>query len=200
MATLLGITQKLPTAADMAPLRAKWGWIVALGVVYAVAGFVALGSVMTATVASVFLVGIMMIVAGIAEIINAFQLKGWGQFLIWVVLGAGYIVAGFVTLENPLFAAVVLTLVLGALLVAAGLVRVFLAFQMKRESPWKWLLLSSLVTLMLGVLILARWPISSVYVLGIFLGADLVVAGVAWIGLGLGLHRGDASLTARAAL
>jgi hypothetical protein len=59
----------------LAPLRAKWGWIVALGVVYVVAGVIALGSVVSATVATVFVVGIMMIIAGVAEVINAFQIK-----------------------------------------------------------------------------------------------------------------------------
>jgi uncharacterized membrane protein HdeD (DUF308 family) len=197
--TTSGFTQRLPAAVDTAPLRAKWGWIVGLGVVYVIAGFVALGSVMMATVASVFVVGVMMIVAGIAEIINAFQLKGWGKFLIWALLGVLYIVAGFVTFENPLLAAALLTLILGAALVASGLVRIFLAFSMKRESPWIWVLLSSVVTLLLGLLILAQWPISSVYVLGIFLGVDLVMAGVGWIGLGFALRRGGRQSTATAA-
>lgn len=185
----------LPSAADTAPLRAKWGWILALGIVYVLAGFVALGSVVMATVASVLIVGVMMIVAGIAEIINAFQLKGWGRFLVWLLLGALYIVAGFITFENPLFAAAILTLLLGASLVASGIVRIILAFSMKREQPWIWLLLSSVVTLLLGLLILAHWPVSSVYVLGIFLGIDLVMAGTGWIALSMALRRGEPSPT-----
>src|ERR1700747_2779404 len=181
--------QNLRTGTDLAPLRAKWGWIVALGVVYAIAGFIALGSVVTATVASVFIVGIMMIIAGAAELINAFHIKSWANFLIWALLGALYIVAGFVTFENPLFAAAILTLLLGASLIASGIVRVILAFSMKREQPWIWVLLSSLITLLLGLMILAHWPLSSVYILGIFLGIDLVMAGAGWIGLGLALRR-----------
>jgi uncharacterized membrane protein HdeD (DUF308 family) len=180
---------RAPSPADLAPLRAKWGWILALGIVYAIAGFIALGSVMMATAASVLIVGVMMIVAGVAEIINAFQCKGWGRFLIWALLGVLYIVAGFITFENPLLAAVVLTLLLGASLVASGIMRIILAFSMKREQPWIWVLLSSIITLLLGVLILARWPVSSVYVLGIFLGIDLVMAGAGWIGLSLALRR-----------
>ena len=179
----------LRTGTDVAPLRAKWGWIVALGFVYVVAGFIALGSVMMATVASVLVVGVMMIVAGVAEIINAFQVKSWGKFLIWALLGVLYIVAGFVTFENPLFAAVLLTLILGASLVASGAVRIFLAFNMKRETPWVWVALSGVITLLLGLLILARWPINSIYILGLFLGIDLIMAGAGWIGLGFGLHR-----------
>jgi uncharacterized membrane protein HdeD (DUF308 family) len=184
--------QNSQTGSEMAPLRAKWGWIVALGVVYIIAGFVALGSVMIATVASVLVVGVMMIVAGVAELVNAFQIKSWGKFLIWALLGALYIVAGFVTFENPLLAAVLLTLMLGASLVVSGIMRIILAFNMKRETPWIGVALSGVITLLLGLLILARWPINSVYILGLFLGIDLIMAGTGWIGLGFGLHRGQA--------
>jgi uncharacterized membrane protein HdeD (DUF308 family) len=174
---------------DTAPLRAKWGWIVALGVVYTVAGFIALGSVAMATVVSVFVVGVMMIVAGVAEVISAFQIKSWGKFLLWVLLGLLYVVAGFVTFQNPLLAAVLLTLILGASLVASGIMRIILAFSMKRETPWIWVALSGAITLLLGVLILLRWPVSSVYILGLFLGIDLIMAGASWVGIGLGLRR-----------
>jgi len=179
----------LRPGSDITALRAKWGWIVALGVVYVIAGFIALGSIVMATVASVFVVGVMMIIAGVAELINALQIKSWGKFLIWALLGVLYIVAGFVTFENPLFAAVLLTLILGASLVASGAVRIFLAFNMKRETPWVWVALSGAITLLLGLLILARWPINSIYILGLFLGIDLIMAGAGWIGLGFGLHR-----------
>jgi uncharacterized membrane protein HdeD (DUF308 family) len=45
------------------------------------------------------------------------------------------------------------------------------------------------ITLLLGLLILAHWPVSSLYILGLFLGIDLIMAGVAWIGLGFGLRH-----------
>jgi uncharacterized membrane protein HdeD (DUF308 family) len=185
--------QNSQAASGMAPLRAKWGWIVALGAVYVIAGFFALGSIVTATVASVLVVGVAMIVAGVAEVISAFQIKSWGKFLIWALLGVLYIVAGFVTFENPLLAAVLLTLVLGASLVASGIMRIILAFGMKRETPWIWVALSGVITLLLGLLIIARWPINSVYILGLFLGIDLIMAGAGWIGIGLGLRRGQVS-------
>jgi uncharacterized membrane protein HdeD (DUF308 family) len=185
--------QNSQAASGTAPLRAKWGWIVALGAVYVIAGFFALGSIVIATVASVLVVGVAMIVAGVAEVISAFQIKSWGKFLIWALLGVLYIVAGFVTFENPLLAAVLLTLVLGASLVASGIMRIILAFGMKRETPWIWVALSGVITLLLGLLIIARWPINSVYILGLFLGIDLIMAGAGWIGIGLGLRRGQVS-------
>ena len=151
---------------------------------------IALGSVVMATAASVLVVGIMMVIAGVAEVISAFQIKTWGSFFLWLLLGALYIVAGFVTFQNPLLAAAVLTVILGVALVISGIMRIILAFSMKEGTPWLWVVLSGAITLVLGFIILTRWPISSLYVLGLFLGIDLVFAGAGWIGVGLGAETG----------
>jgi uncharacterized membrane protein HdeD (DUF308 family) len=189
--TVLGLGLGPPPA--LAPLHAKWGWIVALGVVYVIAGVIALGSVVSATVATVLVVGLMMIIAGVAEVINAFQIKTWGRFLFWLALGILYIIAGFVAFENPLLTAAWLTLILGAALVASGVVRIFLGFSMQQGSPWIWVVMSGIITLLLGLIILAHWPVSSLWTLGIFLGVDLVFAGASWIGVGIGLRRSGPS-------
>jgi uncharacterized membrane protein HdeD (DUF308 family) len=183
-------TAGIPGATStLQPLRAKSGWIVALGIVYVLAGFIALGSVAMATVATVLVVGIMMLIAGAAEVFNAFQVKTWGSFLLWLVLGLLYIVAGLVTIENPLLAATLLTFVLGISLLASGIMRIILAFGMKEGMPWLGVALSGAITLLLGLIILAHWPVSSIFILGMFLGIDLVFAGAGWIAVGLGLRR-----------
>ena len=138
----------LGPGAGIAPLRSKWGWIVALGVVYLIAGVIALGSVVMATVATVYVVGIMMIIAGVFEVIHSFQIKTWGRFLFWLALGILYIIAGFVAFDNPLLTAVWLTLILGAALVASGIMRVFLGFNMQGGTPWGWVVASGLITLL----------------------------------------------------
>ena len=171
-----------------APLRAKCGWIVALGVVYLIAGIVALSSVAFATVVTVFLVGVMMIVAGIAEVINALQFRSWGKFVLWLLLGALYVVAGILTFENPLLAAKFLTLLLGWFLLASGVIKIFLAVSMRAGTAWFMVLLSGLITILIGIVILAAWPVSSLVVLGIFLAVDLISSGIGWISIGLGLR------------
>ncbi len=192
MSTLAHAPHSFGGEPGLEPLRAKSGWIIALGFVYLIAGVIALGSVVLATVVSVFLVGIMMLIAGIAEVINAFQVRTWGKFLLWLLLGALYIVAGILTFDNPLLAAAVLTLLLGAALLASGVMRIVLSFSMMRGTPWVWVLLSGIVTFLIGLVILIHWPVSSLYILGIFLGVDLVIAGIGWIGLGFGLRRATA--------
>jgi uncharacterized membrane protein HdeD (DUF308 family) len=96
-------------------------------------------------------------------------------------------VAGFLTFENPLLAAAILTLFLGVALIVSGIMRAILAFSMQQTMPWIWVLVSAVITFLLGLIIVAHWPVSSLYTLGIFLGVDLVIAGASWIGLGLGL-------------
>jgi uncharacterized membrane protein HdeD (DUF308 family) len=184
----MAVSEAHPTVpSSTEPLRAKCGWIIALGVVYLVAGIVALSSVAFATAVSVFLVGVMMIVAGVAEVINAIQVKSGGKSLIWALLGALYVVAGILTLENPLLTAKFLTLLLGWFLLASGATKVFLAFSIKAGMPSFMVVLSGLITILVGIVILAAWPVSSLVVLGIFLAVDLISSGVGWISIGLGL-------------
>ena len=178
---------QMPDRPAVQPLRSKSGWIVALGVVYVIAGLIALSSVVFATRVTVFVVGIMMLISGVAEVINAFQFKSWGKFLVWLLLGLLYIVAGLVTFENPLLAATVLTLLLGAALVVSGVMRIMLAFSMREGMSWTSLVLSGVVTLLLGLIILAHWPVSSLFVLGVLLGVDLLIIGIGWIFVGFGL-------------
>lgn len=178
-------------ADGLKALRAKWGWIVALGVVFLIAGVIALGSVVAATETAVLVVGIMMLMGGVAEIIAAFGVKSWGKFLFWLLLGVLDVAAGIIAIMNPLLAATYLTLMLGFALVFGGVLRIFLAFQIKIAGggQWGWVVLSGLVTLLLGAMIIAQWPASSLFVLGIFLGIDLIFIGAGWITMGLALKK-----------
>lgn len=171
-------------------LRGKWGWIVTFGVVTLIAGVIALGSgVYFATATAVLIIGFMMLMAGAMEIVAAFNAKEWGQRILWGLLGALYVFAGFVCIQNPFQAATLLTLMLGIALIVGGLLRIFLAMQMKQGTPWGWVVVSGIISFLLGLMIVAKWPVSSAYALGIFLGVDLLFMGSSWISVGLALRR-----------
>lgn len=171
-------------------LRAKWGWIVALGIIFMLAGVIALGSVVAATASAVLIVGIMMIMGGVAELIAAFNVKDWSKAIFWGLLGALYIAAGIIAIMNPFAAATILTLFLGIALIVGGIVRMFLAWNMREAGkPWGWVVVSGIISVLLGAMIIAHWPYSSFYVLGIFLGVDLIFIGSSWLSIGLALKR-----------
>jgi uncharacterized membrane protein HdeD (DUF308 family) len=182
----------MPRAAEaMKALHAKWGWIVAFGVIAMLAGLIALGSDIMATESAVYIIGFMMIMVGATEIAAAFNATDWGHRLYWLLLGALYVFAGFVCLQNPFIAATFLTLMLGIALIVAGLLRIFLATRMKHGTPWGWVVFSGILSFLLGAMIVAHWPASSFFVLGMLLGIDLIFIGAGWITMGLALKRAN---------
>jgi uncharacterized membrane protein HdeD (DUF308 family) len=77
----------------------------------------------------------------------------------------------------------------------AGIVRLLLALQMRSNSQWWWVAVSAAVTAFLGILVLAQWPASSLYILGVFLSVDLIFAGLCWTMIGtaaMSLHQATA--------
>ncbi|OVZ58455.1 hypothetical protein CDO44_14560 [Pigmentiphaga sp. NML080357] len=171
-------------------LGASWGWFVALGVLMLILGFVAGVYVLAATVASVLFVGVMMLVAGIGQLVQAWRVKGWRGFLLWTLSGLLYAIAGGLALYNPLAGAAVLTLLLGAFLIAAGVLRLWVWFQHRSQQGWGWLALSGVITLLAGLLVAVGWPANSLWILGLLLAIDLLFQGATLVMLGLALRRG----------
>ena len=166
-------------------LSHRWGWFVAFGVLIALLGALAIALVVSATIASVFLVGIFMIFAGAVEIFVGLRSRTWSRFFLWVAAGLLYLVAGAIAIAQPLFAAVVFTLLLGAGLLATGIVRLWLAWHLPAGQPKGLVVFSGVVTTLLGLVITLGWPGDSLFILGMLLGIDLIFYGAGWIGFGL---------------
>jgi uncharacterized membrane protein HdeD (DUF308 family) len=169
-------------------LRRRWGAIVAFGALLILLGAAALIFTLASTVATVTLNGIFFLVAGAAEIGVGAHAQSWGRFFLWLIGGALYLAAGVICIINPIFASLALTLALGAGLIAAGVVRAYLAFQLPPQHRRGMVLLAAAITFMLGLIIIMRWPSDSVYVLGILLGVDLLFHGAGWVSFGIGLR------------
>ena len=165
-----------PTGAALPPT-----WVrVLLGLVLILAGIVVLGDVVAATIISAFVIGGMAVIAGVFEIIHAFWTKGWGGFLWQILLGLLYLAFGLVLISRPVAGAVALTYVFGLLLVVSGIVRIVLGFRF-RSGLRGIMLLSGVLALVAGLIILTRWPVSGLWVLGLLLGIDLICHGIAWL-------------------
>ncbi|WP_442754371.1 HdeD family acid-resistance protein [Methylocystis sp. JAN1] len=174
-----------PAGVHTAHCRAKWGWIVAMGVLFIIGGVVALFNVLAATLVAIVYIAAAMVVAGAWEIVTAFQIRPWGRAALWGVVGAITVAAGVAAARFPFLAAVSLTALVGALLVAGGVLKLVLAYQLRDLSRWELIAVAGGLSFVLGVLILAEWPASGLYVLGLFLGVDLLFEGVSWVGMGL---------------
>lgn len=167
------------TRDQLTSIKAGWGWFVALGVAFVILGFVALGHLLASTVATALYVGAMVLVGGVVQVLHAFRVQSWGRFLFWLLAGVLYVIAGGLIMYQPLLAAGVITLFIGVALVIGGIFRIFASFGARPAKGWGFLLLSGIITLLLGIEIMAGWPVNSVFILGLFLGLDLIINGVA---------------------
>jgi uncharacterized membrane protein HdeD (DUF308 family) len=160
----------------------RTGWDVLLGLVLVVTGAVVLGDVVVASVVSVLFVGWTLLLGGAFAVVLALFRIGRGGFWIGLLNGALTLVVGLVFVRNPGVTLLALSLVAGALLVGGGLVRVVLAI---REPEHRLLLvLSGVASVVLGLMIVNRWPESALWLLGTLLGIQIVVDGLLLIVLG----------------
>lgn len=178
-----------PNGALRATLRDNWGWFLALGIILLIFGLIAAGNILTATAATVYWIGLLMIAAGIVEIIHAFSVKGWGSSVLSILAALVYVVAGWFAFANPVAAAGMLTLFLGIALVVSGAIHVAIGVQERPLTGWGWVVLSGVVTILAGAIIISGWPANSVWILGLFLAVDLIVRGITYIAISFGLKR-----------
>ncbi|WP_424361752.1 HdeD family acid-resistance protein [Methylocystis parvus] len=174
-----------PFGVHTAHCRRKWGWIVAMGVLFIIGGVVALFNTLAATLVTIIYIAAAMVVAGGWEIFTAFQIRPWGRAAVWAVVGAITVAAGVATARFPFLAAMSLTALVGALLIAGGAMKLVLAWQLRDLSRWELIAVAGALSFILGLLILAEWPVSGLYVLGLFLGVNLLFEGVSWVAMGL---------------
>lgn len=161
------------------------GWFTVLGIVFVLAGTAALAFPVVSSIAVDVVVGVSMLVAGIASLILAFGVGSWGRFFLQIVAGVIYAVAGAALLVHPVHGAVALTLLAGFAFIVEGIVRCGFAIQIRPERGWGWMLFGSIVGVLVGIMLLIQLPISGLWALGVLAGINLLVTGWTFIMLAM---------------
>lgn len=169
--------------------RRNWGWLLGLGVLSTILGVIGLGMLFTLSIASAFVFGVLLAAAGLMQFVDAFKCKGWKGTLSHLLIAVLYFLVGLVMLIDPLQAAVALTLVLGSALIVIGALRITSGFQHRSEPGWKWAIGAGVLSLLLGIVVLAQWPVSGIWVLGLIVAVELMANGWAYIFFGLAARK-----------
>ncbi len=172
-------------------LDVQWFWFLALGIGLIVGGLFAASASFFAALITVSIFGVVLAVAGIAQIVTSFWSKQWEGFFLHMLLGILYMVVGVLIVDNPYASAVGITLLLAAFFIITGIFRIVLSLQ-KRFMNWGWSLFSGFVSLLLGIVIWAHWPTDPAHctwIIGLFVGIELIFAGIAWLMLSFAVRR-----------
>jgi uncharacterized membrane protein HdeD (DUF308 family) len=166
-------------------VRERRGWFIGLGVAFAVLGVLAIFLPFAASLVTTLVIGWLLVIGGVMQGVHALQNRRWAHSG-WAIAGSILqVVAGVLVVIFPLTGTVALTLILAAFFAAEGAFKIIRAVQHRAMPAWGWLLFDGLLCLGIGFLILARWPSTAVWAIGLLVGVNFLVGGSSMLALGL---------------
>jgi uncharacterized membrane protein HdeD (DUF308 family) len=191
-------------AAGNTPSR---GWLLFIGVALVALGVIGLGMTFTLTAVTIFWFGILAIVAGAVQIVDAFGGRGFGGTVWNILIGIAYIIAGILLITMPISSAFWLTLFVAASFVVGGVFRMAMAFTSGMSGGTRiWFILSGILSIILGIMIYGfvmpsdvaalatpegqlQWLSEWGWVLGMFVAIEFLVAGMTYLAAAFTLDR-----------
>ena len=174
--------------------------MITLGVVMILAGVGAIVFPMISTFGVTLSVGVMLIVASIAQTISAFSYSRWTGVILGLIIAALWLIGGLYLLARPLDGVFVLTIIVAAAFVFEGIIKTVLSFQMRPLAGWGWLLFDGIVSAAVGVLLWWQLPFSALWALGTLAGINIMISGWTLVILSITISKvfGDVSSTGHA--
>jgi len=165
--------------------RAFSGWLIVAAILFIVLGAFAVIEPYVAGLGVALLVGWLLIFGGVSHFVSAFEGGGAKRVIFQILAGVLFVVGGYYMVTHPLLALGSLTLLLAALILAAGVCEIVTYFRLKGEQASGWMLFNGILALILGALIWLHWPSSSVWAIGTLVGVYLLMTGIARLMIGL---------------
>lgn len=171
---------------ELHEVRSYWWAFLVLGLLLVVIGSICIVHPLMASVTSVVFLGFLMLGGGIAQIVSSFWAGKWSGMLLHLLVGALYAIVGFMIIDAPVENTLLLTKLLALFFIVVGVMEIISSL-VQRFPGWGWVLLNGGVTLILGLLINRQWPSSGLWVIGLFVGIEMIFNGWGWIMLAIGI-------------
>jgi uncharacterized membrane protein HdeD (DUF308 family) len=124
------------------------------------------------------LMGLLVLAAGIVRMIWAFQAGSFDKGLLMFAIGGLTLLCGIALVANPFFASGVLTVMLAVYFIFDGISEIVGGVHTRPGAGWGWMLCGGIVSILLGIMIWAQFPLSGAWALGILLGIKLFFVGL----------------------
>jgi uncharacterized membrane protein HdeD (DUF308 family) len=157
-----------------------------------VCGMLAIALPLASSIGLVIVLAWVILFAGFAHLVFAFQSHSVGGFLWKLLLAIIYGFAGCYMLINPVLGVVSLTLVLATFFLFEGILEIILYFNIRKTGNAGWVLFDGVVTLILGLMIWRHWPSSAVWAIGTLVGISLIFSGISRTMLSMAVRRSTA--------
>jgi uncharacterized membrane protein HdeD (DUF308 family) len=172
---------------DRERLQEVWGFLMGMGVALMILGVAAISSSLIATLATVLVFGLVLLLGAIFQVITALWGRSWRGFFLHLLTGTLYLVAGVFLVDNLVGAALGLTFLVAVCLLVAGAARIVLSV-MEQFEGWAWVCVNGIVSVLLGLAIWRQWPLSGLWIIGLFVGIEMLFSGLSWVMLALAVR------------
>lgn len=172
-----------------ADLRRSGGTLIILAFALMACGMLAIIYPLAATVATLAWLGALFALCGLLQLLHVWTARGWAPLSWHMAGGALCLLGGLMILFDPLMGAVAITLLIAAILIGAGLLRLGVALAMRPEPGWGRLAASGALSAGAGAAIVLLPPGASVLLPGLLVGLALLVDGGVLMSLALLLRR-----------
>jgi uncharacterized membrane protein HdeD (DUF308 family) len=160
-----------------AGLQRTWKALMAIGVLAILIGCVAILVPAVASVATAIFIGWILIIAGAFLVAGAFMANSVGSVLLRLVWALLTVVVGIFLIVEPDSGTLTLTLILGLYFLFMGITRIAVAFAARGQQGAGLVGLSGFCGLLIGILVLVKFPSSADWAIGLLVGIDLIFAG-----------------------
>lgn len=163
-------------------MNKNWKILMIIGVITLFLGIVGMGMNVTMTIVSILYIGFFIIFGGILHLIDAFIVDGWKNKLLGALIALMYLIAGALMIKYPAASAAWFTLFIAFFFLLVGIFRIVIGLQLRNEnSSWGWTVVSGVAAIILGILIFNQWPVSGLWVIGLFVSIELIMQGITTI-------------------
>jgi uncharacterized membrane protein HdeD (DUF308 family) len=185
------ITPDEVRAAVAGSLREHSTFFLIEGIILAILGTLAVIVPPLATIALTIVFGWIFLASGIMGLIMTFAARGAPGFWWSLISAIIAIAAGLILLIEPMRGAVSLTLLLTAFFIIEGVVSIFYALEHRGElsGRWEWMLISGIIDLVLAAIILAGFPGTAAWALGLLVGVNMMFGGAALVAMALAARQ-----------
>jgi uncharacterized membrane protein HdeD (DUF308 family) len=173
------------------PLKRHWGWLLGLGALLLLLGIIGLGMEMMLTLVSMYFFAALLMISGISHVADAFRYTQSKEAIWQILIAVFYLIGAGIVLYDPFLASSIITALLATVLIIIGVTRIAMSFSVKGSRGWGWILFAGITSLILGMLILLQWPISGLWVIGMFIAIDMIVNGWTYILLAFSLRAAE---------
>jgi uncharacterized membrane protein HdeD (DUF308 family) len=158
-------------------LRRSWKALMAVGVLAILIGCVAIVVPEVASVGTAIFIGWILVIAGAFLVAGAFMAHSIGSVILRLIWALLTVIVGLWLIVEPHNSTLTLTLVLGIYFLFMGLTRIAVAFAARGQEGAGLVGLSGVAGLLVGILVLAKFPSSADWAIGLLVGIDLIFAG-----------------------